>query len=71
MRSRGLTGKGRLRAMVRAYEDFRVDGRLPAGYEVVHGHAWVPEQKPVADGVAIPLEVLRSNTKLSRGEGPS
>jgi malonyl-CoA O-methyltransferase len=62
-RSRGLTGKGRLRAMMQAYEAFRQDGRLPAAYEVVHGHAWVPEQKPVADGVAIPLDVVRSNSK--------
>ncbi len=38
---RGLTGKGRLQAMLKAYERFRQpDGRVPATYEVVHGHAW-------------------------------
>jgi len=58
-RGRGLTGKGHLAAMTRAYEAFRVDGRLPATYEVVYGHAWVPEQKPLPDGVAVPLEMLR------------
>lgn len=57
-RPRGLTGKGRLQAMTRAYEESRVDGRLPASYEVVYGHAWAPEQKPVADGVAIAVESL-------------
>ena len=41
-RSRGLTGKGALARMVAAYEDFRNDGRLPATYEVVYGHAWAP-----------------------------
>jgi malonyl-CoA O-methyltransferase len=41
-RPRGLTGKGRLQAMQRAYEQFRVDGLLPASYEVVYGHAWAP-----------------------------
>lgn len=41
-RPRGLTGKGRLRAMIAQYERYRVDGRLPASYEVVYGHAWAP-----------------------------
>ena len=41
-RHRGLTGKGRLQAMSRAYECHRVDGFLPASYEVVYGHAWAP-----------------------------
>jgi malonyl-CoA O-methyltransferase len=41
-RHRGLTGKGRLQAMSRAYERHRVDGLLPASYEVVYGHAWAP-----------------------------
>jgi malonyl-CoA O-methyltransferase len=58
-RSRGLTGKGRLRAMFQAYERFRQDGRLPASYEVVYGHAWAPSQRQ-ADGVTqIPLDTLR------------
>ena len=42
-RQRGLTGKGRMQAMVEAYEPFRRDGLLPASYEVVYGHAWAPE----------------------------
>ncbi len=43
-RPRSLTGKGRLRAAAAAYERFRQDGRLPASYEVVYGHAWAPRQ---------------------------
>jgi malonyl-CoA O-methyltransferase len=39
-RSRGLTGRARLRKMQSAYEAFRRDGRLPATYEVVYGAAW-------------------------------
>ena len=42
-RQRGLTGKGRMAAMQQAYEQFRVDGVLPASYEVVYGHAWAPQ----------------------------
>jgi malonyl-CoA O-methyltransferase len=60
-RQRGLTGKARMAAVNRAYESFRRDDRLPATYEVVYGHAWVPEQKPLAGeagAVAVPLSAL-------------
>ena len=39
-RPKGLTGKKRLKAMLAAYEQFRVDNVLPATYEVVYGQAW-------------------------------
>ena len=39
-RRHSLTGKTRLKNMTTAYEDFRVNGVLPATYEVVYGHAW-------------------------------
>lgn len=58
-RQRGLTGKGRLQAMYRAYEGFRKDGRLPASYEVVYGHAWAPDQRQRDGQTEIPLEVVR------------
>ena len=43
-RRRGLLGKNRWAALVAAYEKYRSDGRLPSSYEVVYGHAWVPEK---------------------------
>jgi malonyl-CoA O-methyltransferase len=43
-RQRGLTGGGRWRRAVDAYESFRVDGKLPATYEVIYAHAWAPDQ---------------------------
>lgn len=63
-RARGLTGKRRLQTLVDAYETFRRDGVLPATYEVVYGHAWVPlpQAAPMqaSRGVArVPLEQLR------------
>jgi malonyl-CoA O-methyltransferase len=58
-RPRGLTGPKRLAAVERAYEGHRRDGRLPASYEVVYGHAWVPEHKPIPGGVAIPVSAIR------------
>ncbi len=39
-RPRGLTGKGRIQKLLQAYEAFRLDGVLPASYEIVNGHAW-------------------------------
>ena len=42
-RSRGLMGKTQWQRLTDAYENFRLDGRLPSSYEVVYGHAWKPE----------------------------
>ncbi len=58
-RPRGLTGRRRLEAVERSYETHRREGRLPATYEVIYGHAWVPEQKPVGDGVMVPVSAIR------------
>jgi malonyl-CoA O-methyltransferase len=55
-RLRGLTGKARFRVMREAYEAYRVDGRLPASYEIVYGHAWAPEAKPPAAAVPVAFE---------------
>jgi malonyl-CoA O-methyltransferase len=44
-RSRGLTGRRALGDLKRRYEELRRDGRLPATFEVVYGHAWKPEQR--------------------------
>ena len=57
-RQRGLTGKGRLRAMKAAYEAFRRDGLLPASYEVVYGHAWAPLQRTVNGVTTLSAELL-------------
>lgn len=39
-RSRGLMGRRTWQVMERGYERFRRDGRLPATFEIVYGHAW-------------------------------
>jgi len=71
-RSRGLTGKGALARMIAAYETFRRDGRLPATYEVVFGHAWAPvtepRPRPPPSGEArVPLSQI--GRRLERGDG--
>jgi malonyl-CoA O-methyltransferase len=52
-RPRGLIGRVRWQRVLAALEAFRRDGRLPATYEVVYGHAWKPEPRLAADGRAI------------------
>lgn len=42
-RTRALTGKAHLARVVAAYETFRVDGVLPATYEVVYAQALAPD----------------------------
>lgn len=41
-RGRHLVGKSRYQAMLAAYENMRVDGRIPSTWEVVAAHAWGP-----------------------------
>lgn len=62
-RNRGLTGRQRLAAAAAHYETLRRDGRLPATWEVVYGHAWAPaapaQAGPGPDGVVtVPLANL-------------
>jgi malonyl-CoA O-methyltransferase len=52
-RARGLMGKGIWRKVLENYEQLRVEGRLPATFEVIYGHAWKPQPKKISDGRAI------------------
>ncbi|MBV8657462.1 MAG: malonyl-ACP O-methyltransferase BioC [Burkholderiales bacterium] len=50
-RGKGLLGKSAFQRAEAMYEQLRRDGRLPATFEVVYGHAWKPTPKPGrADG---------------------
>lgn len=49
-RARGMMGKDAWRRLEQAYEMFRKDGRLPATYEVIYGHAWVGDKTRLEDG---------------------
>ena len=46
----GMTARATLAAVERNYAAFRRDGRLPATFEVIYGHAWVPPPRVTADG---------------------
>jgi malonyl-CoA O-methyltransferase len=52
-RSRGMLGRGAWQQVEQGYEHYRLDGRLPATYEVVYGHAWVGNKTRLADGKQI------------------
>ena len=52
-RGQGLMGKNAWSRLVENYERQRRDGKLPATYEVVYGHAWKPQPRMTADGAAI------------------
>jgi malonyl-CoA O-methyltransferase len=61
-RRRGLTGKNAHRRMLEAYEGMRRDGRIPATFEVVYGHAWRAQQRELGDSRA----VVRFHPRISR-----
>jgi malonyl-CoA O-methyltransferase len=49
-RKRGLLGKTAWARLEQAYEAQRREGRLPATFEVVYGHAWVGDKTQREDG---------------------
>jgi malonyl-CoA O-methyltransferase len=63
----GLTTPAKFAAMTSAYEAFRQDGRLPATYEVVFAHAWVPAQsRRAADATHVSLEDIKRELRARR-----
>ena len=52
-RAPGMMGKMRWARIVQNYEALRRNGKLPATFEVIYGHAWKVQPKKTADGRAI------------------
>ncbi len=68
-RAKGLTSPRKFAAMQAAYEQFRQDGRLPATYEVVFGHAWAPAQaarRGAAASSSVSLEEIKRELRARR-----
>ena len=68
-RARGLTGRRRFAAFQQAYEAFRQDGRLPATYEVVFGHAWAPDgaaRRSGPAGASVSLDDIKQQLRSRR-----
>jgi malonyl-CoA O-methyltransferase len=69
-RPRGLTGRRGFAALQAAYEVFRQEGRLPATYEVVFGHAWCPAgpaRRGGTDPSTVSLEEIKRQLQARRG----
>jgi malonyl-CoA O-methyltransferase len=68
-RARGLTSPRKFAAMQSSYESFRQDGRLPASYEVVFAHAWVPAapQPGRPDEARVSLADIKRELHARRG----
>jgi malonyl-CoA O-methyltransferase len=69
-RAQGLTSPRKFAAMQAAYERFRQDGRLPASYEVVFAHAWVPARASLGrpDEARVSLEEIKRELHARRGK---
>jgi len=52
-RAPGMTGRQKWTRIVQNYETLRQNGRLPATFEVIYGHAWKVAPKQASDGRAI------------------
>jgi malonyl-CoA O-methyltransferase len=58
-RARGLQGKGFLSNLTQNYERFRTNGKLPATYEMIYGHAWKPISMRSAGQDFSPIEFVK------------
>ena len=69
-RARGLTGRRQFDELQAAYEAFRRDGRLPATYEVVFGHAWAPRTAAAPRGshaaASVSLDHVKQQLRMRR-----
>ncbi|MGC2047507.1 MAG: malonyl-ACP O-methyltransferase BioC, partial [Gallionella sp.] len=65
-RAPGMLGKAKWARIVQNYETLRRNGKLPATFEVIYGHAWKVQPKKTADGRAI----IQTNFKLSGNNPP-
>lgn len=64
-RRRGLLGKTAWSRLEQAYEMHRVEGRLPATFEVIYGHAWAGDKTRREDGrQVIQLNIGERRRKL-------
>jgi malonyl-CoA O-methyltransferase len=59
-RRKTLTGKRRIEELIKHYESYRENNRLPATYEVIYGHAWKPHVSTGSKGPNIQTVSLES-----------
>jgi malonyl-CoA O-methyltransferase len=52
-RASGMMGKATWQRVTENYEKLRCEGKLPATFEIIYGHAWKPAPKKMQDGRTI------------------
>lgn len=62
-----LTGKTRIKNMIAAYEALRINGSLPATYEIVYGHAWAPAPSKTTSTNGTKTEISIPVSQLQTG----
>ena len=62
-RGRGLKGRGFLKNLTQHYEQFRRDGKLPATFEVVYGHAWKSSNTRADQDSVSPITFVKNYKK--------
>jgi malonyl-CoA O-methyltransferase len=55
-----MMGKTAWQRVTENYEKLRRDGKLPATFEIIYGHAWKPVPSKMKDGRSI----IRTDFKL-------
>ena len=61
-RRRSLTGRGRLRSMIDAYEMLRTPVGLPASWEIIYGAAFAGSKRTAGE-TAVPITAVRSRPR--------
>ncbi|MDD5180260.1 MAG: malonyl-ACP O-methyltransferase BioC [Gallionellaceae bacterium] len=59
-RAQGMMGKAAWQALLENYERHRRDGKLPATFEIIYGHAWKPKPHVTSDGA----QIIQTDFKL-------
>ena len=67
-RRRGLMAPDAWTRMVAAYEASRRDGRLPATFEIVYGHAWKGSPRILGQGRADGAQVVKTDFPLKKAK---
>jgi malonyl-CoA O-methyltransferase len=68
-RRRSLTGRGRLHAMINAYETLRTGAGIPASWEIIYGAGFAGTARPASAGgpgggeFAVPVGAVRSRER--------
>ncbi|MBI3903730.1 MAG: malonyl-ACP O-methyltransferase BioC [Nitrosomonadales bacterium] len=59
-RAQGMMGKAAWQNVIEGYERYRREGKLPATFEIIYGHAWKPQPEATTSGA----QIIQTSFKL-------